>query len=56
MRTAGVDHPERAARLLIAHLDGLLYDAPARPCLGENDGEDPHYAIDAIVSGITSRG
>ncbi|EHR51337.1 hypothetical protein SacmaDRAFT_3102 [Saccharomonospora marina XMU15] len=54
MRTAGVDHPERAARLLIAHLDGLLYDALARPYLGDNDRAALYHAIDTMVRGITS--
>ncbi|NIJ11922.1 DNA-binding transcriptional regulator YbjK [Saccharomonospora amisosensis] len=54
MRTAGLDHPERAARLLIAYLDGLLYDALARPYLGENDRAALYQAIDTMVRGITS--
>ena len=54
MRAAGVDEPAAAARLLVAHMDGLLYDALARPYLGGHDRAALRRAVATVVLAITS--
>lgn len=52
MRAADLPQPEESARLLVAQLDGLLYDALARPFLeGADDGGRIRGSIDTIVRG-----
>lgn len=49
MRAAGVAEPDEAARLLVAQLDGVLYDALARPRPRANERARLRRAADAIV-------
>ncbi|ASR37260.1 hypothetical protein BAY61_22210 [Prauserella marina] len=56
MRAANVADPERAARLLTAQLDGLLYDALARPFLDGGDRDTLRRGIEVIVHGYTVPG
>lgn len=51
MRAAGVPDPEEAARLLLAGLDGLLYDALARPFLGGAERSRLRGAVRVLVRG-----
>lgn len=51
MRAVGVADPDEAAQLLIAQLDGLLYDALARPYLGGGRRNRLRRAVDVIVRG-----
>lgn len=55
LRASGTPVPEEAARLLLAGLDGVLYDALARPFL---DGDQPAWlrrAVQAAVDGAIPR-
>ncbi|SFO95905.1 hypothetical protein SAMN05421810_101523 [Amycolatopsis arida] len=54
IRRTGVTNSDQMARLLIAHMDGLLYDALTRPYLGGYDRAALREAIDTLVRGITS--
>ncbi|GAB3477240.1 TetR/AcrR family transcriptional regulator [Nocardiopsis coralliicola] len=55
MRGSGTPDPEETARLLLAQLDGVLYDALARPFLGE--GRDwLRRAVQAAVDGAVPAG
>ena len=49
LRAGGIAEPERTARMIIAQLDGLLYDALARPFLGGADKEYLRHAVRALV-------
>lgn len=55
MRNSGTPAPEETARLLLAQLDGVLYDVLARPFLG---GDDPAWlrrVVQAVVDGAIPR-
>lgn len=55
MRSSGTPEPGETARLLLAGLDGVLYDALARPSLG---GDHPSWlrrAVQAAVDGAIPR-
>lgn len=54
MRAAGIDDPQEAAHVLVAQLDGLLYDALARPFLGGDNRATLRRAVDVIVRGHTA--
>ncbi|MGW6457027.1 hypothetical protein ACWF94_14090 [Streptomyces sp. NPDC055078] len=48
--------PEEHARLLVAQLDGLLYDALARPFLGGEERQRLRHAVGVIVYGYAAPG
>ncbi|WP_253767596.1 TetR/AcrR family transcriptional regulator [Goodfellowiella coeruleoviolacea] len=50
-RAVGLPDPEESARLLLAQLDGLLYDALARPFLGGDDRERLRRSVDVVLRG-----
>ncbi|MFD0900975.1 TetR/AcrR family transcriptional regulator [Actinomadura sediminis] len=50
LNDAGVPDPERAARLLVAQLDGVLYEALARPFYGPADRAWLVRAAEAAVA------
>ena len=52
MVEADMDNPEEAARLLIAQMDGLFYDAIVRPHLGGGEPERLRAAIAVIIEGL----
>lgn len=51
MAETGMSDPDESARVLIAQLDGLLYDALARPYLGGAEPARLRGAVAAIVDG-----
>lgn len=51
MQAAGIRAPQEAARVFVAQLDGLLYDALARPFLGGDDRTKLRHAVHVIVAG-----
>lgn len=51
MRSMGIADPEDAARILLAQLDGILYDAVARPFLGGEEERQLRRAVRTIVRG-----
>jgi DNA-binding transcriptional regulator YbjK len=51
MRAAGIRGSQEAARIFIAQLDGLLYDALARPFLNGDDRKKLRRAVRVIVAG-----
>ncbi|WP_158894243.1 TetR/AcrR family transcriptional regulator [Amycolatopsis anabasis] len=51
MRAAGIRAPREAARIFVAQLDGLLYDALARPFLNGDDRKKLRHAVRVIVTG-----
>jgi DNA-binding transcriptional regulator YbjK len=51
MRAAGIRAPYEAARVFVAQLDGLLYDALARPFPGGDDRMRLQHAVRVIVAG-----
>ncbi|WP_199431251.1 TetR/AcrR family transcriptional regulator [Qaidamihabitans albus] len=54
IRLTGLTNSDQAARMLVAHMDGLLYDALARPYLGGHDRAALRESLDTLVRGITS--
>ncbi|MCR3721756.1 MULTISPECIES: TetR/AcrR family transcriptional regulator [Prauserella salsuginis group] len=55
MGASGVPVPEETARLLLAGLDGVLYDALARPFLGGDHPARLRRAVQAAVDGAVPR-
>ncbi|WP_020671347.1 TetR/AcrR family transcriptional regulator [Amycolatopsis nigrescens] len=55
LRAAGVPEPEEAARVLLIQLDGVLYDALARPFLGGDQRDRLRRAVETMVLGPRSR-
>lgn len=51
MRSSGTPAPEESARLLLSQLDGVLYDALARPFLGGSDRDRLRRSVYAAVNG-----
>ncbi|MUL43692.1 hypothetical protein FZ103_21425 [Streptomonospora sp. PA3] len=51
MRASETPAPEAAARLLLVQLDGVLYDALARPFLGGGDRDRLRRSVQAAVDG-----
>lgn len=51
MRAAGLPDPDESARILLAQLDGLLYDALARPFAGGAEPERLRRAVDVMLRG-----
>lgn len=52
MADAGLDAPDEHARLMIAQLDGVLFDALTRPFFGPTDRSWLHRAATGIVRGL----
>jgi len=55
MRGAGIANPTEAAGLLLAQLDGLLYDALTRPFLGGAERKRTRRFLDTIVRGYAPK-
>lgn len=51
MRDSGTPEPEETTRLLLTQLDGVLYDALARPFLGNDERPRLRRAVQAAVDG-----
>jgi len=52
IRRAGVADPDEPARILVACLDGLLYDALARPFLHGAERPRLRRAVAAVIAGL----
>jgi DNA-binding transcriptional regulator YbjK len=51
LRAAGLPEPDESARILLAQLDGLLYDALARPFAGGDEPAHLRRAVEVLVRG-----
>jgi hypothetical protein len=51
IRSTGVPMPDDSARILLAQLDGLLYDAMARPFYNQTDPAVLRRAVEVVVTG-----